>query len=124
MEELEAKYSGKEEELPPLAPLAFRLEKALESIANHEVLTAREAANWFDVNYHTLLHRLHGTRRLQSEALVSQQKLSDIEEEALCEYITRAVECMFPPSIKMLEEAANLLYRKKCELISWNELLI
>ena len=83
---------------------------ALEAIKNDENLSLRAAAKIYQVSRTTLLRRRNGVTA-RRDSLANSRKLTNLEEEAIVQYVIELASRSFPPRLCSVKDMANQLLR-------------
>jgi hypothetical protein len=87
-----------------------RITLALKALENDKKLSIRAAAKLYNVPVSTLGYRRTG-RAIRRDLPANLRKLTDLEEEAIVQYIIELFERAFPPRLCGVEDMANQLLR-------------
>jgi hypothetical protein len=85
---------------------------ALEALQNTEKLSIRAAAKIYNVSERTIRRRRDG-RHARRDIPANSRKLTDLEEEAIVQYILELCARSFPPRLCDVEDMANQLLRAR-----------
>lgn len=83
---------------------------ALQALENNTNLSVRAAAKIYNVS-HTILYRRRAGRPSRRDTTTNSRKLTDLEEQAIVQYITELCTRSFPPRLRGVEDMANQLLR-------------
>ena len=83
---------------------------AFQALQNDTKLSLRAAAKLYNVLVSTLGHRRTG-RAVRRNLLANLQKLTDLEEETIVQYVIELYKRAFPPQLSSVEDIANQLLR-------------
>ena len=83
---------------------------ALEAIRNDEKLSLRAAAKLYNVPESTLRSRRAGIHA-RRDTTPNSRTLTDLEEEAIVQFIIELIARAFPPRLRSVEDMANQLLR-------------
>ena len=89
-----------------------RINLALEAIQNNKKLSIRAAAKIYNIDRTTLAQRRAG-RPTRRDIPANSRKLTDLEEEAIVQYIIELCARSFPPRLRGVEDMANQLLRAR-----------
>ncbi|KFZ23176.1 hypothetical protein V502_02347 [Pseudogymnoascus sp. VKM F-4520 (FW-2644)] len=97
-----------------------RLVLALEAINNNRKLSLRAVAKIYNVSRTTLTQRRNG-RTARRDTIPNLRKLTELEEEAIVQYITELATRSFPPRLSGVEDMANqLLQARDASTVGYN----
>lgn len=85
---------------------------APQALRNDEKLSVRSAAKIYCMPERTLRRRRDG-RPARCNTAANSRKLTDLEEQAIVQYITKLCARSFPPRLRSVEDMANQLLRAR-----------
>lgn len=85
---------------------------APQALRNDEKLSVRSAAKIYYMPERTLRRR-RDSRPARCNTAANSRKLTDLEEQAIVQYITKLCARSFPPRLRSVEDMANQLLRAR-----------
>lgn len=93
-------------------PYESRVNLALEAIQNDQNLSIRAAAKIYGVSDRTIRRRRDGSAA-RHDTVPNLRKLTQLEEEAIVQYVIELCTRSFPPRLRGVEDMANQLLRTR-----------